>query len=221
MQRWADMTEPDTVLQRTTEESVTPVTMVMESDDERTFTVVESLESEPMVSPKNPETRQMKSPTTVQDSYDGILKVALQQGPPPIDFTRTTDGDLPPPVKFSRTTGTTQPVEKKTEGEKQYTVLKKELHHILNCFQLKDRNPASLCVHDNLKDPRFNKVTDYMHTLKGKMSYAPELRRSIGKPSEPVSKECRDRFKILKQNLLAIVQRIDNVLDFEDQKIIE
>jgi hypothetical protein len=209
MQRWADMVDGE-ILARTTEkidsENDTPIANIQEQFDEYMAKDEDDIRAPTEVAQCVHETNEnipvgqciheTNENIPVGQCVQDVLKVALQQGPPPIDFLLGHAS-----------------LDSQTVVQPHTALLKKELHHILNSFQAKDKNANSICIYDNLKDPRFNKIGDYMFSLKGKAVYIPELRRSIGKPNDIISQECKQKFRLLRQNLTNIIHRIDNVLD--------
>lgn len=94
-----------------------------------------------------------------------------------------------------------------------YPVLKKELHSILNCFQIMDRSNNSLYISNDFKDPRFNKLSEYIDSIKSQVLSFHSLRKSIGQLNNPVSKDCKTQFALLSMYLHTIVNRLDNVID--------
>lgn len=148
--------------------------------------------------------------------------VELGESTNPIDFE--TDGvfemetENPGPKACNNNNNNDKPLPTR-RMESPHVILKKELHHILNCFQLKDRHPHTLHISENFRDPRYYKLNDYLHSMRDNVSSLADARRSIGNMQEPVSAECRKKFIELQAVLGNLTDRIANVIDMVPKEV--
>lgn len=206
---WADMADDD----------VTSTTTTITTKDDQEPVGPESVAVSVTENPETPATDIDQELAEIQNAIDKLQKNICTK-----DITELDENSKEtPPIDFDKSecnnnTGTLQcdrwhHVKTKREPMSPHVPLKKELHHILNCFMLKDKHPNSLHISERFKDPRYNNLKDYMHTIRREVVSVQDIRKSIGRLDEPISRECTERFRQLQGLLGNIADRIGNVVD--------